>query len=111
MWRAGLLTDPRRYLQLAVVPLAAVFCSPHALAYDDVTWLASAWLLLDFACAMPSARRGVLGLLVVGWWGANLAAFPEVNGIAPWGAFSAIVSLAGIAWLYRARWSSMASAT
>jgi Glycosyltransferase family 87 len=46
MWRAGLRTDARRHLQLALLPLAAVLSSPHALAYDAVTWLASAWLLL-----------------------------------------------------------------
>jgi len=101
MWRSGLHTDARRHLQLALLPLAAVLSSPHVLAYDGVTWLASAWLLLTFARDVPSARSGVLVLLLVGWWGGNLAALPEVNAIAPWGAFSAIFSLAGMGWLYR----------
>ncbi|HLZ28641.1 MAG TPA: glycosyltransferase family 87 protein [Chloroflexota bacterium] len=101
MWRGGLHTDARRHLQLALLPLAAVLCSPHVLAYDAATWLASAWLLLTFAREVPSARRGVLVLLLVGWWGGNLAAFPNVNAVAPWGAFTAIFGLAGMGWLYR----------
>jgi hypothetical protein len=100
-WRGGLRVDARRHLQLAMVPLAAIVCSPHALAYDDVIWLASAWLLLRFARATPSASRIVTIVLLVGWWGGNLAALPGVYGLAPWGAFTAIFCLASIAWLYR----------
>jgi hypothetical protein len=103
MWRYGLHSDARRHLQLALLPLAAVLSSPHVLAYDAVPWLASAWLLLTFAREVPAARRGVLVLLLVGWWGGNLAALPEVNAVAPWGAFSAMLSLAGLAWLYRSQ--------
>jgi hypothetical protein len=101
MWRAGLHTDARRYVQWAVLPLAAVLTAPHAPAYDAVLWLASAWLLLTLVGEVPRARRVVLVLLLVGWWGGNLAAFPMVNDIAPWGALSALVCLAGMAWLYR----------
>ncbi len=99
VWRTGLHADTRRYVQLALLPVAAFVSSPHVLAYDAVTWLASAWLLLTFAAERPTARRGVVILLLVGWWGANLAAFPEVNAIAPWGAFSAVFGLVGMAWL------------
>jgi hypothetical protein len=100
-WRDGLRTDARRHLQLASLPLAAGLCSPHALAYDDVIWLASAWLLLRFAREVPGASGGVVTVVLVGWWGGNLAALPGAYGIAPWGAFTAIVCLACIAWLAR----------
>jgi hypothetical protein len=100
-WRAGLHADARRHVQLALLPLAAFVSSPHVLAYDAVTWLASAWLLLQFAGEVPRLRRSVVVLLVVGWWGGNLAAFPEVNAVAPWGAFGAVICLVGMVWLYR----------
>jgi hypothetical protein len=101
MWRTGVHADARRFLQLALLPVAAFVISPHVLAYDAVTWLASAWLVLTFAAERPHARRVVVILLFTGWWGGNLAAIPEVRDIAPWGALGAIVSLAGMAWLYR----------
>jgi hypothetical protein len=101
IWRAGLHTDARRYVQLALLPVAAVVCSPHALAYDDVIWLASAWLLLTLVREVPATRRGVLVLLLVGWWGGNLAALPGISEVVPWGAFSALVCLGGLACLYR----------
>jgi hypothetical protein len=103
MWRAGLHSDARRHLQLAVLPIAAVLTSPYAPAYDAVLWLASAWLLLTLVGEAPGTRPIVMLVLLVGWWGGNLAAFPAVNGIAPWGALSALVCLAATAWLYRQR--------
>jgi len=90
----------RLYVVATLLPLAAFVSSPHVLAYDAVTWLASAWLLLQFAGEVPRLRRSVVVLLMVGWWGGNLAAFPEVNAIAPWGAFGAVICLVGMVWLY-----------
>jgi hypothetical protein len=99
-WRGGLCADPRRYLQLAMLPLAATLGSPHALAYDATTWLASAWLALSFAAERPRSRPLVLTLLLLGWWAGNLAALPRVGTLAPWGALGGIGCLAGLTWLY-----------
>jgi hypothetical protein len=71
VWHAGLHSDPRRDIQLAMIPLAAVLVSPHAAAYDAVTWLASFWLMLHYARHVPRARRAVAVLGLVGWWAAT----------------------------------------
>jgi hypothetical protein len=99
-WRGGLRADPRRHLQLALLPLAATLSAPHALAYDATTWLASAWLAASFAVERPRARPLVVSLLLLGWWAGNLAALPRVGGLAPWGALGGIGCLAGLTWLY-----------
>ena len=101
VWRGGLHTDARRHVQLALLPLAAVLGSPHVMGYEAVTWLASAWLLLSLANDVPLVRPSVFAVLLVGWWGGNLAALPQITGSAPWGAFSAILGLAGTVRLYR----------
>ena len=100
VWRNGLAPDARRWLQLAVLPIAATLGSPHALGYDLTLWLASAWLALRFATEVPGARRLVIGGLLIGWWGGNLAALPGVSTWAPWGALSGLACLAILAWLH-----------
>jgi hypothetical protein len=38
-------------------------------------------------------------MLVVGWWGGNLAALPLTTNLASWGALSALACVALLAWL------------
>ena len=103
VWREGLVSDARRWLQLAMLPIAATLGSPHVLGYDATLWLGSAWLALRFAAAVPQARRLIMTAVLIGWWGGNLAALPRVSTWAPWGALSGVACLVVLAWLLHDR--------
>jgi hypothetical protein len=102
LWRGGLRSDARRWLQLAALPLLAVLASPHALYYEMTTWLASAWLLLQYTEVEPDARGPVRLTLVVGWLLSTIELLPGWNSSTHWGTVAGLVALGVISWLFRA---------
>jgi hypothetical protein len=101
LWRQGLSDGPRRYLQLAALPLASTIASPHAGIYELVMWLASAWLLLAYAREQPSARIAVLSLLLGMWATGNLAVIAERSSLV---VLPALVGGLGLAWMTTREW-------
>src|SRR5919204_19837 len=63
-WWRGLRADPRRHLQLAMLPVAATLGSLHAGAYELTTWLATVRLLLRSARGVPADRTLVAWLVL-----------------------------------------------
>jgi hypothetical protein len=101
LWWGGLRPDPRRHLQLAMLPVAAVLAAPRANTYELTLWLASAWLLLRYARDVPAHRRYVLLALFVGWWGGNLAFIAERGSAFEWGTLAGVAILALSSYLLR----------
>jgi hypothetical protein len=103
LWWGGVAPEPRRYLQLAALPVAAVILAPHALAYELTTWLATGWLLLRYADTRPSVKPFIRLLCVAGWAVGNIVTLTERTLGFPWAAVVGLVALAAIMWLGRRR--------
>jgi hypothetical protein len=100
VWWRGLRHDPRRHLQLALLPIAAVTAAPHALGYDLTLWLASAWLLLRYVECRPAARPVALAVSVCGWACANVVVLTENELGFPWAAAHGLATIVALVWLY-----------
>ncbi len=100
VWWRGLRADPRRYLQLAILPVAATLASLHAGAYELTTWLATVWLLLRYARAVPADRTLVLWLVVAIWCSGNLAVIGESTPLLAVASCAGAAVLGGIISLY-----------
>jgi Glycosyltransferase family 87 len=100
-WRGGLRPDARRYLQLALLPVAAVLIAARAGTYELTLWLASAWLFIDYAREVPRHRALALAVVFVGWWAGDLASIAERTTGFEWGAVAGLAALGGIAWMAR----------
>jgi hypothetical protein len=103
-WRNGLRAGASRHLQLAMLPMAATLASLHAGIYELTIWLASIWLLLAYARAVPAERYPVLALVLVIWASSNVAVIAEASPLML--ASVAVVEccvLAGVLWLLRAQ--------
>jgi hypothetical protein len=100
MWRGGLHADATRYLQLAVLPLAATLTTLHAMDHELVFWLASGWLLMRYAQATPSARALIAAVCVSGLAAANFSVgLRSVPGVPPLAAMWGLATLSAIGWL------------
>jgi hypothetical protein len=77
LWWGGLAGDSRRALQLAVLPVVGVLAAPHALVYELTTWLATAWLLLEYAESRPSIKPLVVWICLIGCAVGNVVTLTE----------------------------------
>jgi hypothetical protein len=100
-WAKGLRPDACRYLQLALLPVASVLVATRAGTYELTLWLASAWLLIDYAREVPRHRSLAIAIVCVGWWGGDLASLAERTGGFEWGAVAGLAALGGVAWMVR----------
>ena len=100
LWWGGLRPDARRWLQLALLPLAAVLTAARAGPYELATWLASGWLLLRYAGERPGARPVVLVALALGWWGGTLTLLFVFERGFEWGALAGLALCALVAGQY-----------
>jgi hypothetical protein len=103
LWWGGLASEPRRYLQLAALPVAAVILAPHALAYELTMWLATGWLLLRYADTRPSVQPFIRLFCVAGWAVSNIVTLTERTLGFPWATVVGLAALVTIVWLYRGR--------
>jgi hypothetical protein len=100
IWRDGLRSDARRYLQLAVLPIAATLASLHAGVYELTTWLATAWLLLAYMRAVPASRTLGGIILLAMWCSGNLAVVGERTPLLPATVAAGVAVFVALAWLY-----------
>jgi hypothetical protein len=100
VWMGGPRPDSGRYLQFAVLPLAAVITAARANTYELTLWLASGWLMLRYVQEVQRYRGVLLAAVLVGWWGANLAFASERGSTFEWGTLAGIVMIAAIAWQF-----------
>jgi hypothetical protein len=101
LWWPGLAPEPRRWLQFAALPIAAVILAPHALVYELTTWLAVGWLLLRYADTRPRIKPGIRALCVVGWAVGNVVTLTERDLGFPAAVLVGLAALAAIVWLFR----------